>query len=219
MAMNLMINAKKGLSSLQLSRDLGVNKNTAWYLQRRIRHAMNEDDLILKGLIEADETYVGGSIINYHENKKPVTNKQRGGKEHMNTVLGMVERNGQIVVKLIKKAYGEEIQPLLKKHIVKESTLVTDGFGGYSGLSRHFNKHVILNHSKNIRATGKYHTNTIEGFWSMIKRAVVGQYHKLSTKHLQEYLDEIAFKYNHRESNNTFEYLLNRALSPPCATF
>jgi transposase-like protein len=219
MAMNLMVNAKKGLSSLQMSRDLGVNKNTAWYLQKRIRMAMNEDDSILQGLVEADEAYVGGSMTNYHEYRKPVTGKQRGGMEHMNTVLGMVERDGHIVVKVIGKAHGKEMRPILTKHIHKESTLVTDGFGGYSGLSKHFNRHVILNRSRKIRVLAQYHTNTIEGFWSMLKRAVVGQYHKLTSEHLQSYLDEIAFKYNHRKSTNTFEYLVNRCLSPPSATF
>ena len=217
MAMNLMINAKKGLSSLQISRDLGVNKNTAWYLQKRIRLAMNEDDLILKGLVESDETYVGGSITNYHEHRKPDTGKPRGGMEHMNAVLGMVERNGHIIVKVIDKAHGIEMKPILKKRIDRGSTLVTDGFGGYHGLSEHFKDHVILNRSKKIRVIGPYHTNTIEGFWSMLKRAIVGQYHRLTSVHLQTYLDEIAFKYNHRNSTNTFEHLLKRCLSPPCA--
>ena len=124
---------------------------------------------------------------------------------------------GKSGLKVIDKAHGIEMKPILKKRIDRGSTLVTDGFGGYHGLSEHFKDHVILNRSKKIRVIGPYHTNTIEGFWSMLKRAIVGQYHRLTSVHLQTYLDEIAFKYNHRNSTNTFEHLLKRCLSPPCA--
>ena len=192
-AMCLVLNAKKGISSLQLSRDIGVNKNTAWYLQKRIRKAMNEDGNILKGLIETDESYVGGSLVNKHEGEKKKQQYHQCGMEHKTPVLGMFQRNGRIIVKVLNKAWGKEIKPLMKEKIDQESELVTDGFGGYKDLGKYFKRHVILNHSKNIRRIGEYHTNTIEGFWAMLKRAIVGQYHKISPVHLQEYLDEIAF--------------------------
>lgn len=213
LAMSLILNAKKGISSLQLSRDIGVNKNTAWYLQKRIRQAMNENDDILKGLIEADESYVGGSLTHKHQKLKEQRKYHKAGMEHKTPVLGMLARGGKIIVKVIHKACGKEIKPILKKLVDQDSDLVTDGFGGYKGLEHYFNKHVVLNHSKNIRRVGEYHTNTIEGFWSMLKRAKVGQYHKITPEYLQEYINEIAFKYNYRNSENIFEILMNNCLN------
>jgi len=217
-AMCLMLHAKKGISSLQLSRDIGVNKNTAWYLQKRIRQAMNEDDIILKGLIEADESYIGGSLVNKHYYKKQRLNYDKSGMEHKTPVLGMIQRQGKILAKVLSKAWGEEIKPILKEKIDRSSELVTDGFGGYKDLDQHFKAHVRLNHSKHIRKIGEYHTNTIEGFWSMLKRAIIGQYHKVSPQHLQSYLDEITFKYNHRNEKNNFNLLISRSLNIKCAT-
>ena len=209
-AISLILNAKKGISSLQLSRDLGVNKNTGWYLQKRIRQVMNEDDNILKGIVESDESYIGGSLSNKHAGSRKQYYKT--GMEHKIPVLGMLQRQGKIVVKVLNKAWGQEIKPLMKQIIAKDSELVTDGFGGYKDLGKHFQKHVILNHSKEIRQIGMYHTNTVEGFWSLLKRAIIGQYHKVTPEHLQEYIDEITFKYNHRNNDNTFELLINRCL-------
>jgi len=213
MAICLILNAKKGLSSLQLARDIGVNKNTAWYLQKRIRWAMNEDDTFLQGLIEADESYIGGSLVNKHKKLKQERQYNRNGMEHKPPILGMLERKGKIIVAVLDKAWGKEIKPIMKKVIKPNSELVTDGFGGYKDLGEYFDQHIVLNHSKNIRKIGEYHTNTIEGFWSMFKRAIVGQYHKITRDHLQEYIDEMAFKYNYRNNGKSFELLINRCLT------
>jgi transposase-like protein len=218
MAMGLILNAKKGISSLQLARDLNVNKNTAWYLQQRIRKAMDENDTLLKGVVEADETYVGGSLVNKHQKEKRTKQYDTCGMEHKTPVLGMLQRKGKIVVQVLNKAYGQEIQPILKSSLDKTTELVTDGFGGYANLKDYFSKHIVLNHTKNIRKIGSYHTNTIEGFWSMLKRAIIGQYHKVSSNHLQEYLNEIAFKYNHRNNKNTLETLIMNVFKPKYAT-
>lgn len=211
-AMCLILNAKKGISSLQLARDIGVNKNTAWYMQKRIRQAMSEDDTLLQGIIEADESYVGGSLVNKHEKIKQEKQYHRTGMEHKTPVLGMLERKGKIIVKVLDKAWGNEIKPIMKKLIDPKSELVTDGFGGYKDLGEYFEKHIILNRTKKIRRIGKYHTNTIEGFWSMFKRAIIGQYHKITTKHLQEYINEMTFKYNYRNNDKAFNILINRCL-------
>jgi transposase-like protein len=174
---------------------------------------MNEDDTILHGLIEADESYIGGSLLNKHEKQKQEKKYFRAGMEHKTPVLGMLERQGKIIVKVLDKAWGKEIKPIMKKLIDSKSELVTDGFGGYKDLGEHFEKHVILNHSKKIRRIGKYHTNSIEGFWSMFKRAIMGQYHKITIDHLQEYINEMAFKYNHRNNEKAFELLINNSLT------
>jgi len=216
-AIHLILNAKKGISSLQLSRDLHVNKNTAWYLQKRIRQAMKDDDCILSGIIEIDETYVGGSISNKHYYTKLESGKYyKSGMEHMVPVLGMIQRKGKIILKVLEKASGKEIKPYIKSKVASESTIITDGFGGYYGLNDHFENHIILNHSKYKRSINQYNTCTLEGFWTLVKRSFIGQYHKITKKHLQEYLNEIAFKYNYRKTN-MFNILLNNLLEPKYA--
>jgi transposase-like protein len=216
-AIRLIINAKKGISSLQLARDLHVNKNTAWYLQKRIRQAMKDDDCTLSAIIEIDETYVGGSISNKNYFTKLKSGKyHKTGMEHMVPVLGMIQRKGKIILKVLEKASGKEIKPFIKSKVASGSTIITDGFGGYYGLNDHFENHVILNHSKNKRSVNQYNTCTLEGFWTLVKRSFIGQYHKISKDHLQDYLNELAFKYNYRKTN-MFNLLLNNLLEPKYA--
>lgn len=132
---------------------------------------------------------------------------------HKVAVLGMVERfSGSIQLKVLKHADGKNIQPLLKEKITSDSELVTDGFGGYSGLDKHFTKHIKLNHQKGKRKEGIYHLNQIEGFFTTIKRAVIGQYHRISTKHMQSYMDEIVFK-----QNTSRDIIFNLLLVKACA--
>ena len=211
-AICLILNAKKGISSLQLARDIGVNKNTAWYLQKRIRQAMQDNDSILQGIVEIDETYVGGSLSNKHYFTKLKSGKyHKTGMEHKTPVLGMVERKGKIVLKVLEKASGKDIRPFVKSKISPHSTIVTDGFGGYYGLKDYFEEHVILNHTQYKRSINQYNTCTLEGFWTLIKRSLIGQYHKISKCHLQDYLNELAFKHNNRKEN-MFNILIDNLL-------
>jgi len=217
LAIHLIINAKKGISSLQLARDLHVNKNTAWFLQKRIRQAMKDEDCILSGIIEIDETYVGGSISNKNYFTKLKSGKyHKTGMEHMVPVLGIIQRKGKIILKVLEKASGIEIKPYIKTKVTSGSTIITDGFGGYYGLNDHFEEHIILNHSKYKRSINKYNTSTLEGFWTLVKRSFIGQYHKISKDHLQDYLNELAFKYNNRKTN-MFNLLVTNLLEPKYA--
>jgi transposase-like protein len=204
--------AKKGISSMQLSRHLQVNKNTAWYLQSRIRQAMKEN-LSIEGLVEVDEAFIGGSTSNMHTSHIKKKKIYCGGKEHKMTVLGMIERNGGIILQVIPKANKEYIRPILKQRISSESTLNTDGHGSYVSLRKNFNEHIALNHSKGLRQKGKYNLSSIEGFWALLKRAVMGGYHSISYRHLQSYMDEIAFKYNHKYNPIVFKTVINNLLS------
>jgi transposase-like protein len=211
-AICLILNAKKGLSSLQLARDLKVNRNTAWYLQKRIRRAMQDNDTTLKGIVEIDETYVGGSLANKHYITKVKSGKyHKTGMEHKIPVLGMMEKGGKVKLKVLDKAWAKEIKPLVKMYVDQNSTIVTDGFGGYFGLDYYFEEHVKLNHSEYQRRKGNYSLSTLEGYWTILKRAITGQYHKISRKHLQDYLNELTFKYNNK-GENIFNLLINNLL-------
>lgn len=197
-AIFLIVNAKKGISSLQLARDINVNKNTAWFVQKRIREAMSGSDGLLRGIVEVDESYVGGSMTNMRKSYKKELGIYPGGMEHKKPVLGMMQREGSVKVMVLDKADAKTIRPLLEQHIDATSEVVTDGFGAYRMLHRTHAKHIALNHSKNIMALGKYNTSRLDSFWTTIKRAIVGQYHRVSPDHLQSYLDEIAFKFNNK---------------------
>lgn len=211
-AICIIVGAKKGISSLELSRHLDVNKDTAWFLQRRIRTAMEETNL-LKGIVEIDETYVGGSMTKMHKSYKKKKNYFPAGMQHKTPVLGMQQREGKIILRVLKKAWGEEIKPILCQSIAKESTVVTDGFGGYFGIGNVYKDHIILNHDKKILTRGRFHTDTIEGFWGILKRAIIGSYHKISIKYFQEYLNEIAFKFNYKKNEERFNTLVNNMIS------
>lgn len=212
MAIVLIKDAKKGISSLQLARHLDVNKNTAWFLQSRIRRAMKET-LTLSGTVEIDETYIGGSVTNMHKSYVEKNNIYPGGMEHKTPVLGMIERKGQVVLKVLQKADKKTIRPIIKQKVDFQSLLITDGFGPYRTLKKEFNQHVTINHEKKQKALGEYNLSSIEGFWAMLKRAIMGVYHKISLKHLQSYMDEIAFKFNHKYDKCMFKSIIDRLIA------
>jgi transposase-like protein len=219
LAISLILNAKKGLSSRQLGRDLGINRNTAWYLQMRIRKAMQEgdDQGLFKGIVEIDETYIGGAQRNHSKHKRRAR-RESGlnftGMQHKQAVVGLLEREGRIKLQVVEKAHGKTIKPLIEQTVSKAASLVTDGFGGYAGLDKTYKEHQVLNKEKEEYVRGEFHTNTLEGFWTLLKRGIYGQYHKVSIRHLQSYLNEFTFKYNHRDNKSNFELLLNRSLMP-----
>lgn len=219
LAISIILNAKKGLSSRQLSRDLGINRNTAWYLQMRIRKAMQEgdDQDLFNGIVEIDETYIGGAKAN-HSKKKRQERRDNGlqitGMQDKQAVIGLLERAGRIKLQLLEKAHGKTIKPIIEQTVSKDASVVTDGFGAYAGLDKQYKEHHVLNKEKEEYVKGEYHTNTLEGFWTLLKRGIYGQYHKVSVGHLQAYLNEFTFKYNHRANRSNFDLLINRCLIP-----
>lgn len=211
LAISQILAAKKGISSLQLARTIDVNKNTAWYMQQRLRLAMAED-IFMTGIVESDETYIGGALGNMKPDQVKKRNPFKSGMGHKAPVLGLFERESKKVNLIaLGHANGKAIKPQLYKFVDKATCLVTDGFGGYARLDKHYKKHIITNNSKRIRRIGEYHLNNIEGFFSTIKRAIFGQYHILTKKHLQGYLNEIAFKKNN-SFEDSFELLLKRGV-------
>ena len=216
LAITLILNAKKGISSRQLARDLGVNKNTAWSMQMRIRRAMIDTPSLLSGIVEMDETYVGARKPRKSSSDKddkgnyPKLPRGRGTKK--TAVVGMVERGGNVKAKKQENLKFKDLKRTATENIDFENTiLMTDDYKGYIPF-RKFLIHQSINHSKKQWVNGRVHTNTIENFWSILKRGIVGQYHHLSDKWLNKYIIEFCFKYNNRNNKDIFNNLLTNAL-------
>jgi len=201
MAIWLITVEKKGISSLQLRRHLKVSKQTAWFMLHRIRNcfAIDSNDK-LSNEVEVDETYVGGHTRNKSISKRKEIHKEgvQTGSKGKVPVLGMLERGGKVKCKVLKKAQGKTIKPVLNEYINKSAHVITDGFGAYNGINKNFSDHSIINHNLGEYVNGRIHTNTIEGFWSLFKRGIIGTYHSTSEKHLPKYVDESVFRYNTR---------------------
>lgn len=214
-AISLVLNAKKGISARQMARDLDVNKNTAWFMLMRIRRAMVEYGDLLEGIIEADETYIGGKDKNKHTNKKPKGGARRGRNTDTKTpVFGVVERGGRIKAGKVKDVTKRTLQTEICSTVKEGSQIMTDEWGSYNGLSEKFS-HSVVSHGAGQYVNGIAHTNTIEGFWSLLKRGIVGQYHQVSKKHLNKYINEFCFRYNYRDDVSVFDLLIQKSLSLP----
>lgn len=205
-AISLILNAKKGISSRQLARDLAVNKNTAWYIQMRVRKAMMEQRELLQGLVEVDETYVGGK-----PRKGSGSRNKRGRGTRKIPVVGAIERNGNVKAKVAKNLTAKSLSSFIREKVdIDNATVITDEFSGYSSL-KWFVKHETINH-KVAYVCGNIHTNSIESFWAILKRGIIGQYHKVSAKHLGKYIDEFCYRFNNRKNPAVFELTLCRAV-------
>lgn len=214
LAVSLILNAKKGISARQLGRDLEINKNTAWYMAMRIRKAMCErwHRELLQGIIEMDETYIGGKPRKTNH-KKPTKPNKRGRGTDKTPVVGMIERNGNIkaMARTDRDLRVKKLKMLIRENIdIDVSTIITDEFRGYMGLSKMV-KHATVDHTK-CYVNGNLHTNSIESFWALLKRGIMGQYHKVSIRHLNEYIDEFCFRFNNRKNGDAFELTIKRAL-------
>lgn len=214
LAIWLVTSHKKGISSLQLSRDIDVTQKTAWFMLQRIRNCFGFDnDDILSGEVEADETYVGGDIKKMNTKRRNRMHEMgfRSGYQHKTPVLGMVQHDGKVKAMKIEKSVGVVIKPILYDNIDRHSTIITDGFGAYKDIDMVFDRHVKIEHAKGIYKENQFHTNTIEGFWSLLKRGIIGIYHFTSNKHLQMYVDEFVFRYNTRKfgESQRFNLLLS----------
>lgn len=198
LAIWLITSHKKGISSLQLSRDIGVTQKTAWFLLHRIRNCYGmESTDAMKGEIEADETYVGGKETNRHFSKRTQGSTGRSTKTKT-PVVGMVERGGNVAATVVEDVKAKSLHAEIKGHVEAGATVYTDEWQGYKGLNKVYD-HQVIKHSEGKYVNGRIHTNTIEGFWSLLKRGIIGIYHFTSEKHLQKYVDEFVFRYNRRD--------------------
>jgi transposase-like protein len=189
----------KGISSLQLATWLGVTQKTAWHLNHRIRVMLTDKaPELLEGIVEVDETYVGGSLKNIHASKK----EKLKGLDNKTMVFGAIQRQGKVRVKVIPQTNIENINEAIEGFIKLDSTMVSDEHHAYNQVGKKYN-HKKVNHRDKEYVRKEdilVHTNNIEGYWNILKKQIDGIHHSVSPKHLQRYCNESAFRFNHRES-------------------
>ena len=222
-AIHLFLNAKKGVSAKQLQREIGVTYKTAWRMLQQIRISMGnaENQEFFDTIVEIDETYVGGKPRK--DNDKDDDDKKGGNRRGRGTnktpVVGVVDRNNKKVFAKVampnskgQRLTAKQLIDILKTVSKQENnnTIMTDEFKGYNPLERNNYIHLRVDHQKAF-TNGEIHTNTIESFWAILKRAVYGIYHHISVKHMQKYVDEFCFRYNNRK-NNMFDLVLKQSV-------
>lgn len=187
-AMFLMTASKNGVSAKELERLTGVTYKTAWRMAHQIRKLMTQGDGLLSGVVEADETYIGGvrRMSCKMANKVPV--------------VGVLKRKGDVRAKVVTMVNSWQLRQVVNKTVSPNTHLITDEHVGYGPIGRDLAAHSTVIHSKREYVRAEIHTNSIEGFWSQLKRSIHGTFHQVSREHLQGYVDEFAFRYNHRAS-------------------
>lgn len=204
-AIYLMASTRCGISAKQVQRETGVTYKTAWRICKQVRSMLAEDFMLEGESVEVDETYIGG------KNKHGKRGRGAAGKS---IVVGAVERGGRIVTRKVPNVRANTLMPFVKEKVLPKSIIYTDELNSYNGLKRMGYEHKRVHHASKVYVIGTAHTNSIEGFWSLVKRGINGVYHAVSDKYLQSYLDEYSFRFNRRQNGATiFGEMLSRTVS------
>lgn len=200
LAIQLLCSSKKGMSAHQLHRMLKITYKSAWFMAHRIRYAMGQPPLVekLQGIVEADETYIGGRAHG----------KRGRGAENKVPVFALIERGGDVRSFKTERVTGKNLKAMIREHVDRSSTIMTDEFLAYEGLHKEFADHQTVSHGSGEYVRGDTHTNCVEGYFSLLKRGIVGVYHHISKQHLDQYLNEFNFRYNSRKVTDSIRMLL-----------
>lgn len=207
----MMIESKKGVSANQIKRTIGVSYKTAWYLCHRIRAAMREaSPAPLSGVVEVDETLVGGEV----------KGRGKGYVGNKTVVVGAVERGGRAVLKVAPDRNKATLHGFVRTNTADETEAIyTDDYAAYKGIGDKNTRHETVNHLAKEYVRGNVHTNNIEGVWSLFNRSLVGAYHKMSEKHMDAYLDELEWRFNNRENPMLFRDTMSKLIASENLTF
>jgi transposase len=195
-AIYLMSSTRCGISAKQIQRECGVTYKTAWRMFKQIRTLMSEDVRLEGSSVEADETFHGAPKKNQH-----ISRRREGTHKDKQPIFGIVERKGRVIARVVPNVKEKTLLPIIATHVLPKSTIYTDNYVSYDNvrwMGKSYRHHRI-NHSAGVYVQGHVHTQTIEGFWSLLKRGIEGVYHSVSKKYLQSYCDEYAYRYNHRK--------------------
>lgn len=198
--------SKNGLSAMEIQRQFGYTYKTAWRVANRVRYLFDQTEGGLKNTVEFDETYVGG---------KGGHNKRGRGSENKTPVFGMLERKGEVIAKVTADTKRKTVMPLIREHVELGADVMTDEYLPYRSLGKEGYNHQSVNHGSKEYVRGVVHTNSLEGFWSQLKRSIHGTYHCVSPKYLQAYVNEFSFRYNHRNVSLPIFFLLLEKASKP----
>lgn len=202
-AMYLMTSTRCGISAKQLERELGVTYKTAWRMAHLIRHElMEQGNGTIDGPVEMDESYFGGRRRGHGGSGRPKADS------HKVPVFGIVQRKGRIMAVTVPNVKRATLMRHVEERVLPTTTIYTDEWVAYNNLGERGYKHRRINHGEKVYVSGDIHTNTIEGFWSLAKRGIGGVYHAVSAKHLQGYLNEYAWRYNHRSDRRSMMQIL-----------
>lgn len=218
---SLMLSAKKGLSAMQAARDLDMRRPTVWSMMHRVRKALADDGRLLAGIVEMDETYLGGKPRKKNRRSDDPPGGQ--GVSSKTPIIGAVERGGRVKARPAEREEmsGDDLAEHFRAMVSSKGTMLTTDESAVYGRFNKFVAHRTINHSVSYverdmfsSLYGPIHTNTIDGFWSLVKRAIYGQFHHVSRKYLPLYLGEISFRYNMRNGSGAFDKLLHLAVNP-----
>lgn len=209
MAIFLITGHKKGISSCQLARDMGITQKSAWFMLHRVREMMFiKAPEKLSTIVEVDETYVGGKMKNKHKSVRVQAHADNiSHVDNKTGVMGYLQREGDL--KLRKMDRSKTLKEQVKENVAPEAVIITDGLNAYTGLAKDYEAHEVVDHAADEYVKGIFHTNSVEGSFGLFKRMIIGIYHQISPKHLDRYCDEFTYRYNSRKINDADRFTLS----------